>query len=1025
MDDGAEAFLMLRGSHNASWLRSAVGLDDGSVWWGVAGRETGMMGSATGLVDVDVAVRLLGSVDVLVDGRRLLLVGVKQRAIVAMLALETGAVVSVDRLIDGIWGEDSPPSVRSSVQVHVSQVRRLFDERGLGGLIETRRPGYVLGVDPDRVDALRFSRLVSDARRLLDASRRDESGDAARAALGLWAGEALAGLDDVEFVMPVRTSLEGQRLEAAELAFAADLEAGRHEQVVGELDGWATMHPYRESLWQLLATALYRCGRQAEALERICALRRLLRDDLGLEISPPLAALELAILDQDLSLDPPASQRTVSNSRGARTNLPRPLSAMVAADRQLGPLWAIVAEHRLVTLIGPGGVGKTRLAVELGWSYQSEFADGVWIVDLAPLADPSGVMAAFASIWSIVPQSGMSLVEALVDWLGDRSMLLVVDNCEHLIDDVARLVVEVLERCPAVTVVATSREALGVAGERVHPVRSLDPDSEAVELFIERARAVQAVFDADTDRGVIVEICRRLDCIPLAIELAAARTIALGPGELLARLDDRFRLLRGQGRGGVDRHHTLRAAVSWSYQLLNVDEQTLFDRVSVFAGGFDLAAAEAVCGGAPLDSADVIDLVQSLVAKSMVVATVGPEGARYQLLETLRQFGEEQLDGSGHTASIHDRFLIHFVELTERLDSIVLGARQVEGSLLFDREWDNVRAAHGWAIATDDIIAAEHLVRTSWQHAQLRMLTEHADWAERTIALDKPDHRASTELFGIAADWVGGIGDEEHACRLARAGLARAKSVDDPSTYLCWYALDGAGPMPGEPDFGHNVGEQLRRAVERIDDLERNWLALADLVSVGMGEVESPRFNEDLDRLRRLASRVKAPALMIMTELISAHVEVLATPPDLASAHRRYSAGLELALATSDIRSQGWASRGVATTATALQRPDALTMCHEALLALADMRYWQKVWQTLDTTIIALLDSGRTREATTILGYLETQPPNIGLENWLGFRRSAIERTNRVPEASAWMQQGSEFTRDGIVDYALASTRPT
>ena len=982
------------------------------------------MGSATGLVDVDVAVRLLGSVDVLVEGRRLSLVGVKQRAIVAMLALETGAVVSVDRLIDGIWGEDSPPSVRSSVQVHVSQVRRLFDERGLGGLIETRRPGYVLGVDPDRVDALRFSRLVTDARRLGDASRRDESGDAARTALGLWAGEALAGLDDVEFALPVRTGLEGQRLEAAELAFAADLEAGRHEQVVGELDGWTTIHPYRESLWQLLATALYRCGRQAEALERISALRRVLRDDLGLEISPPLAALELAILDQDPSLEPPVSQRVVSSGRGARTNLPRPLSAMVAGDRQLGPLRATVAEHRLVTLIGPGGVGKTRLAVELGWLCQDEFADGVWIVDLAPLADPSGVAAAFASIWSIAPRSGVSLVEALVDWLGDRSMLLVVDNCEHLIDEVARLVVEVLDGCRAVTLVATSREALGVTGEKVYSVRSLDPDSEAVELFTERARAAQVVFDADTDRGAIAEICRRLDGIPLAIELAAARMIALGPGELLARLDDRFRLLRGRGRGGVDRHHTLRAAVLWSYQLLSDDEQTLFDRLTVFAGGFDLAAAEAVCGGAPLDPADVVDLVQSLVAKSMVVATVGPDGARYHLLETLRQFGEERLDASADTAAIHDRFLTHFVEFAERLDIIVLGARQVEGSLLFDRDWDNLRAAHRWAIATGNITAAEHLVRTSWQHAQLRMLTEHANWAERTIAIDHADHPASTELFGIAADWADGLGDEEHACRRARAGLARAQALDAAGTYLCWYALAGANPIPGEPDFGHNAYEQLRRSVEHIGNPERDWLAVVDLVSASMAH-ESPRFADDMDQLRRLASRVKAPALVIMTDLTSAHAEVWATPPDLTSAHRRYSAGLEIALATNDTRGQGWARRGLATTTTALHRHDALTRCHEALVVLADMRYWQKVWQTLDATVIALLDSGRTREATTILGYLETQPPNVGLEQKLGFRNSAIERTSRLPEGTAWMQRGSEFTRDGIVDYALASTRPT
>ena len=727
-------------------------------------------------------------------------------------------------------------------------------------------------------------------------------------------------------------------------------------------------------------------------------------------------------------VDHPDLQHEFPTPRGVvgyRTNLPRSTTPFIGGEELLAAIGDQLRVASLVTLTGTGGVGKTRAAIEFGHRHLAEFDHGVFFVDLAPVTGTGAVVGVVASTLPILAGGEQLLRDTIVDWVGEHRVLLVIDNCEHLVGEVSALVDQLITRCSNLQILATSREALGVHDERVHRVPSLEPDGAAVELFCERALATDETFAAEGHLDAVVRICERVDGIPLAIELAAARMRSLSAEELLERLQDRFRVLRGSGRSTLDRHQTLRATVSWSYQLLTDAERLFFDRASVFAGGFDLRAAEAVCGFDPIDDIDVIDLVGSLVDKSMIVADRGGLGMRYRLLETLRQYGEEQLELRGATTLLRDRLLTYFVELAERLDTIVRGARQVEGSLLFEREWDNVRAAHGWAIATGNITAAEDLVRTSWQHAQLRMLTEHADWVEGTIAIDHADHPASTELFGIAADWAGGLGDEEHAVSRARAGLARAKALDDPSTCLCWYALDGADPMPGEPDFGHDVRERLRRAVEHIDNPERKWNAVADLVSVGMAEVEATRFAQDLDELRQLAGRVKAPALVIMTELISAHVEVLATPPDLTSAHRRYSASLQLALATNDIRSQGWASRGVATTATALRRPDALTICHDALLALADMRYWQKVWQTLDTTVIALLDSGRKRQATTILGYLETQPPNIGLENWLGFRRSAIERTRHLAEATEWMQRGSECTRDGIVDYALASTRPT
>ncbi|HEY5421861.1 MAG TPA: adenylate/guanylate cyclase domain-containing protein, partial [Ilumatobacteraceae bacterium] len=365
---------------------------------------------------------------------------------------------------------------------------------------------------------------------------------------------------------------------------------------------------------------------------------------------------------------------------GYRTNLPRIRTPFVGGDRLLEAIGEHLDAANLVTLTGTGGVGKTRAAVEYGLSRLDDFDQGVFFVDLAPVSDTGAVIGAIASTLPIIAGGDQLLMDTVVDWIGERRLLFIIDNCEHLVAEVGALVEEMITRCSNVQILVTGREALGVRGERVHHVPSLEADGSALELFCDRVRAIDASFSVEGHRDTVVQICERLDGIPLAIELAAARMRSLSAEELLDRLRDRFRVLRGSGRGTLDRHQTLRAAVSWSYQLLSNDERILFDRVSVFAGGFELHAAEKVCGFDPLDANDVIDLVSSLVDKSMIVADRRASGMRYRLLETLRQYAEEQLELRGETSSVRDRHAEYFADLVSELDFLVRGERQLEGS---------------------------------------------------------------------------------------------------------------------------------------------------------------------------------------------------------------------------------------------------------------------------------------------------------------------------------------------------------
>ena len=470
--------------------------------------------------------------------------------------------------------------------------------------------------------------------------------------------------------------------------------------------------------------------------------------------------------------------RPLTAPRPGVVRLPRAVHDLIGRENELERLIDELDHRRVVTLTGPGGVGKTRLAVEAAWRMAPSRPDGVVMVELAPVGDPQAVINSVATAIDARPQDQESLLDAVVGALSNRSVLVVLDNCEHVIDAAAAVVARVGADCPAVTVLATSREPLGVPGETVVRVASLDTEGAAVELFCQRAREADAGLDPlGEGREVVEALCRRLDGIPLALELAAAQVRSFTVGQLTKRLDDRFRLLRSGRRGGVERHETLRTTIDWSFRLLSEEEQMLFARMSVFAGGADLEAVEVVCGDGPEDG-DVMDLLGSLVDKSMVLAERTPSGMRYRQLETLRQYGEEQLIDAGGSDAVHRRHLDRFRTLAEAHGTAYNGADPAwsEAEAWFAVEWDNLREAHTRALEEGDAASFEALCTWTYRWAIDHLRVEHAEWVRRSLAhfgsgdrSGGPDHAA--RLMGLAAGWAASAGDWEATLDWAKKSL--------------------------------------------------------------------------------------------------------------------------------------------------------------------------------------------------------------------------------------------------------------
>ncbi|MPY30859.1 AfsR/SARP family transcriptional regulator [Streptomyces adustus] len=730
--------------------------------------------------------RILGTTQALrPDGTSVAVGGARLRALVTVLALRPGRTVPASLLVDEVWDGDPPADAPGALQALVGRLRRALGADAVASV----EGGYRLTAASDDVDLHRFERLTADGLRAL------VDGDPAKAAgvlddaLSLWYGPALADLPD-------RTAraarCETRRLDALRARHTAALALGQAEQSLPELTALCEAHPLDEPLQTLRLRALRDVGRTAEALAAYEDVRQLLADRLGSDPGPELRALHTELLNPPEEAAGPARRApggrppaVADVSRDSRRpgNLRARLTSFVGREADIDAIRGDLAGARLVTLLGPGGAGKTRLSQESAEGVRDVARDGVWLAELAPVDDPSdvpeAVLTAIGARETVLHGAGAegiraaaadrfdAPVERLVEYCARRRMLIVLDNCEHVVEAAARLVEELLERCPELTVLATSREPLGVPGELLRPVEPL-PEPVALRLLAERGAAARPGFRIADDVEACAEICRRLDGLPLAIELAAARLRMLTPRQIADRLDDRFRLLTSGSRTVRPRQQTLRAVVDWSWDLLDEDERDVLRRLSVFAGGCDLAAAEAVCGPAALEA------LGSLVDKSLVVAAPstappdrgtdrgtdhgadrgtdqgagvgaaqgvepgqGPDaGMRYRLLETVAEYAGERLDEAGRRGEAERAHLTYYRELARTTDPLLRGPGQRAAIERFQTEYENLRTALRHAVAARDEQEALCLVLSLvwyWQMRDLRI--EARNWCAEVMTL--------------------------------------------------------------------------------------------------------------------------------------------------------------------------------------------------------------------------------------------------------------------------------------------------
>jgi predicted ATPase/DNA-binding SARP family transcriptional activator len=825
--------------------------------------------------------QVLGPFEAVVDGHAVALGGTRQRLVLAALAVRPNAVVSSDRLIHIVWGDEPPDSALSTLQKYVYRLRSVL---GADRLV-TRSPGYVLRVGDGESDASRFESLVADACRLGAAAELEEARSTFDTALALWRGQAFGEFADLDFARGEVARLDGLRAAAVDDRTELALARGRHAEVIGELEATVAEYPLRERPRGQLMLALYRAGRHADALRAYDAFRRYLGEQVGLEPSAQLAQLADAILLQKPELDwaPPPSatletEEPIAAPRQTRPP-PRAITRIVGRAAELHGLGARLRDERLVTLTGAGGVGKTRLAVAAADAAGPMFPDGVVWVDLAAVSSPDDVPQGVADALRVPALPGVPLVTSVCAAASGRRLLVVLDNCEHVRAAAAALAGALVTEAEPVTVLATSRELLGVEGERVVPVGPLatgSPDAPAVELLAERIGGSSALAADEREGAALVEIAGRLEGLPLALELAAARCRSLGAAEVARRLADTFRLL-ADARRPVARHQTLDAALDWSFQLLDDVERDTLLRLSVFVTAFTLAGAEQVAGSGGHDQLTADDAVASLVDKSLLAR----DGERFRMLETTRAYAADRLTASGHrddAETAHTRFVV------QRVETICAGLRgrdEAHWVEELDLVWPDLRTVVRRGIDVDDADAVSSIVG----HLGIDMLYRHAEalpWAEQ--AADRWGDRPGpyqAEMLAAAGVAAYTLNQPDRAIELGKRGLAAATPGSETYYRLQEDAVGGYG-FAGRLDEGLALAEEAFAIVAGGDDVYLQ-AAAAYTVAIGMMMAQSERLAAAADRAVELAAACGNPTMIGCAFTMQAAALAHSDPPRAAA----------------------------------------------------------------------------------------------------------------------------------------------
>ncbi|WP_017586234.1 AfsR/SARP family transcriptional regulator [Nocardiopsis ganjiahuensis] len=867
----------------------------------------------------------------------------KVRLLLAGLLADPGRLVPADRLVEHLWGGDLPANPAASLQTRASQLRRALGEAEEGGrtLLVSRPPGYLLDAEPGSVDSQAFHELLARARAAADPSTRAAL---LADALALWRGPAFGDFADHEFTRAVTTRLEDQRLTALEEQAEIRVELGEHDLVADELGDLIERHPLRERMRAAHMRALYRSGRQSEALDSYHRLRAHLADELGLDPGPGITELYRAVLTQELGPGrPPAPASSAGSAPPAaptalavpRPGLPEPATSLVGRDAEADRVVSVLDGARLVTLTGSGGVGKTRLALAV--AARATASDGVRWVDLSGLgaADPDAdragpdrggtgtaevveTIAAGLGVRDDTASTGAAPAPVaptdpggrglarLAEAVRSQDTLLVLDNCEHLVAPVAEVIAALLNAAPGLRVLVTSQAQLALAAEHVWQVRPLSlpapgadtetaRGSDAVRLFVERAAATSPGFAlTDTNTEAVTAICRHLDGVPLALELAATRVRSLGVHALAERIDDRFSLLSSGYRDAPNRQRTLRAVIDWSWDLLSDPERAVLRRLSVHAEGCTLAAAEAVCSAPGTAPGQVMDLLADLVDRSLVAVTDHPSGPRYRLLESVSAYGLERLREVGEEEGARTRHLEYYLHLAERADPHLRTAVQRGWLDRLDTESANLRRALATATAAG---ASDHALRLAdalaWYWLIRGRLCEGSRALASALALDggDPDRRRTARLW--------------RACLVHGFALEpdQAEEPEEPGSDTVpasselrarWFLMDArTGFSPADHD---GYGPRLERLAAEFEERSDPWGTAA--VEVTLARRAFGR--SDLDALR--AHAVRGAALFAETgdgwgqaltsDLLGTHAEVTG---EYAAAARHHREGLRVA----------------------------------------------------------------------------------------------------------------------------------